>query len=137
MTKIIIYIYHVQGKSPYDQSTYRYPPIFAILMTFNRLLHFPEFGKVLFSIADVMVGVEIYRLLELKAFEMNSISFSNEDFHSYYKNENDKSIILAKYSRFWSWVWMINPISIMISTRGSSGTINLKLFLIKNIFLLA
>lgn len=67
--------------------------------------------------ADVMVGVEIYRILEMKALEKQTIS------NGYDKLNNNTPNIVTKCSRFWCWFWMVNPISIMISTRGSSGRI--------------
>lgn len=44
----------VSGQSPYERSTYRYPPLLAIIMTPNIFL-LPEFGKLLFALADVGV----------------------------------------------------------------------------------
>ena len=34
----------LEGKSPYERSTYRYPPVFAALMTANHLIH-SQIGK--------------------------------------------------------------------------------------------
>ena len=99
----------LHGKSPYLQSVYRYPPLFAMIHTLNKIFHLPEMGKILFSILDVLVGAEIYNLIEFKRVQ-DYPSFGDDKFHS---NGN--------YARFWSWLWMINPISVLISTRGSAG----------------
>ena len=50
---------HQIGQSPYERSTYRYPPLLALIMTPNILL-FPEWGKILFSLADVGIVYLIY-----------------------------------------------------------------------------
>jgi len=43
----------VQGGSPYDEPTYRYPPLLAWLLTPNLLI--PAWGKILFSTLDIGV----------------------------------------------------------------------------------
>jgi hypothetical protein len=49
----------VSGQSPYDRSTYRYPPLLAIIMTPN-MFFLPEWGKLIFSLADVGIVYLIY-----------------------------------------------------------------------------
>lgn len=87
----------VEGRSPYLRHTYRYPPILAWLLVPNLLVH-PAIGKILFSLADVGVGILIYWLLITGNFEHN---------------------LAAKYAQ----TWWLNPLSIVICTRGSADAI--------------
>jgi phosphatidylinositol glycan class M len=87
----------IEGRSPYLRHTYRYPPILAWILTPNLLIH-PAIGKIFFSIADIGVGILIYWLLIAGSFEPN---------------------VAVKFAQFW---WL-NPISIVICTRGSADAI--------------
>ena len=102
----------MNGKSPYTaSSTYRYSPIYAMLLTLNILLRFPEFGKILFAIADVLVGIEIFKLLEMNRNGKMTIL------------QDDKLRKSKQLSKTWTLIWMINPMSINICTRGSAGSL--------------
>eukprot|EP01031_Cornospumella_fuschlensis_P029013 gene29013-35018_t len=94
----------LQGQSPYERPTYRYPPALALLMLPNILLH-PVVGKVIFSLFDVACMYEIYLLQALCKPELT---------HSELKKE----------SRFWLFAMALNPVSICICTRGSSDSIH-------------
>jgi GPI mannosyltransferase 1 subunit M len=87
----------VEGRSPYQRHTYRYPPILAWLLTPNSFLH-PCFGKVLFSLFDVGVGVLIHLLMLAGGFE---------------------AATAANYAQ----AWWLNPIPVVICTRGSADAI--------------
>ena len=52
----------VNGGSPYERATYRYPPILAVILTPNVLLH-EAFGKIIFSCLDIAVGVLICNIV--------------------------------------------------------------------------
>eukprot|EP00698_Gefionella_okellyi_P000464 TRINITY_DN10420_c0_g1_i1.p1 TRINITY_DN10420_c0_g1~~TRINITY_DN10420_c0_g1_i1.p1 ORF type:complete len:424 (-),score=29.88 TRINITY_DN10420_c0_g1_i1:27-1163(-) len=54
-----------QGNSPYERATYRYTPLVALALTPNIFLH-NAFGKIVFSIADLLQGVLIYAILRLR-----------------------------------------------------------------------
>ncbi|XP_059479902.1 GPI mannosyltransferase 1 [Neocloeon triangulifer] len=85
------------GRSPYQRHTYRYPPILAWLLVPNLWLH-PAFGKVLFSLADVAVGLLIHRLLLAGGIE-------------------------AATAATFAQAWWLNPIPIVICTRGSADAL--------------
>lgn len=83
----------LQGGSPFERDTYRYTPLMAWMMIPN-LIWFPQFGKVLFSIFDLISGWLIYSILP--------------------SNTNRK---------LYSLLWIYNPLSLIISTRGSAESI--------------
>lgn len=83
--------------SPYDRATYRYTPLLALILTPNHLVH-PCWGKVLFSLSDLIVGFLLYQLCP---------------------NPREK----AHHARMVNLVWLLNPFVINISTRGSSESI--------------
>jgi GPI mannosyltransferase 1 subunit M len=83
--------------NPYARDTYRYTPFLALLLTPN-LLFLKEFGKVLFAISDLVVGYLIVTSLTSKLHGQSS----------------RKTLLLANTC------WIINPMVMNISTRGSS-----------------
>jgi len=83
----------VNGGSPYARATYRYPPVLAILLTPNVLIH-EVYGKVLFSALDVVVGGLILKIGLLRGYNGREIKYA-------------------------LWTWLFNPFTCTISTRGS------------------
>ena len=83
-----------KGLSPYERSSYRYPPVLALLLVPN--VYFNAFGKILFSIADSSIIFELGNLLE------------HLDPHR---------------SSLYCWLWVFNIASINICTRGSADSI--------------
>ena len=81
-----------QGQSPYERSTYRYSPILALLLLPNIWLH-PVWGKLLFISCDILVGICLGLLLA-RARIKNS------------------TVLLA--------VWLLNPLTLTVSTRGNA-----------------
>lgn len=81
------------GSSPFDRATYRYTPILAWLMTPN-LLAFRQFGKLLFSLFDILSGYTYYQILPSRI--------------------NRKLYVF---------LWLYNPLPLIISTRGSSESV--------------
>jgi GPI transamidase subunit PIG-U len=71
----------ISGQSPYERSTYRYPPILALLVTPNFFL-FPEWGKLLFSIADVGIVYLIYAIRNELDIKRQGIESASRSFHS-------------------------------------------------------
>ncbi|KAI3702082.1 hypothetical protein L6452_27734 [Arctium lappa] len=83
----------VAGKSPYKRSTYRYSPLIAFLLAPNSFIH-PSWGKFLFSASDLLVGYFIRTILKLRGVPEN----------------------LCIYSVI---VWLFNPFTFTIGTRGN------------------
>ncbi|XP_062842017.1 GPI mannosyltransferase 1 [Trichomycterus rosablanca] len=87
----------MQGKSPYNRSTYRYTPLLAWLLLPNIYLT-PHFGKLLFVICDILSGVLLYKILSLRG--------------------------LSSYTACcFCAVWLLNPLSVGVTTRGNSDTL--------------
>ncbi|KAF0909995.1 hypothetical protein E2562_001245 [Oryza meyeriana var. granulata] len=81
------------GGSPFARATYRYSPLLAYLLLPNSLLH-PAWGKLLFSAADLLVGLFIDTILKLRG--------------------------IPDRTRIWSVVaWLFNPFTFTIGTRGN------------------
>ncbi|KAK7873087.1 hypothetical protein R5R35_000368 [Gryllus longicercus] len=98
-----------EGRSPYDRVTYRYPPLIAWLLIPNLWLAI--WGKLLFSVADVLVGWLIYKLAARQGCTQS------------------KAIFCAK-------TWLYNPIAIIISTRGNSDALSAALVLSSLLFVI-
>lgn len=81
------------GSSPYERSTYRYSPLLAFILMPNSILH-PSWGKFLFSASDLLVGLLIHSILKLRGVPEN----------------------LCTYSTI---VWLFNPFTFTIGTRGN------------------
>ena len=88
--------YIANGESPYRRATYRYTPLLAQMLipdvTMNEL-----FGKYLFSIFDIIIGILQYRMLRKQYSVLLSIVLTS--------------------------VWLFNPMSIVISTRGNAEAV--------------
>lgn len=89
--------YVSRGMSPYTRDTYRYTPLLAWMLVPTSWggAWFP-FGKVLFSLADVLAGYFVFKVLG-----------------SSYAMEKQRALKFAS-------VWLLNPMVANISTRGSS-----------------
>lgn len=87
----------VKGSSPFDRDTYRYSPLLALLLTPNILLN-ENCGKILFSLIDILVAVLIKRILTLQKC-------------------NEKLQLICAF------IWLYNPFTIVISTRGNADSL--------------
>lgn len=105
--------------SPYERSTYRYPPLLALLLIPNGYM--PSFGKILFSLFDSMISYEIYVI--------NNIKHKNKGSNNSIKYET-ASHDSGLYTGIFSWIWVVNVISINICTRGSFDSLNNYLLLL-------
>jgi len=83
---------------PYARPTYRYTPLLALILTPNLTLH-PAFGKLLFSLADLLVALLLHRHLRRRGTAPASAT----------------TLVSA--------VWLLNPIIANISTRGSAESV--------------
>lgn len=140
--------------SPYDRHTYRYTPLIAILMIPNVLVH-RNFGKVLFSIIDIMVGILIraivknsfvhYNVNKVIADNNAAISYTSKDKPSKQKkkirNKSKylKSVWLTNESNTTANIamllWLYNPMTIAIATRGNCDSIAALLVLLTQYYL--
>lgn len=93
----------VNGDSPYGRSTFRYSPLLAYLLVPNVLLH-RCWGKIVFSLADLVVG----RCLQ-SVLARNGVP-------------RGRSLQFAC-------LWLLNPLSINVSTRGSFDAVTSALVL--------
>lgn len=82
-----------RGRSPYERSTYRYTPLLAWLLVPNVFLH-PMWGKLVFVLGDVISGWVLVKMLT---------------------GVPGKWKLLA--------LWLFNPLTLTISTRGSAESI--------------
>ncbi|KAG5520207.1 hypothetical protein PMAC_001284 [Pneumocystis sp. 'macacae'] len=89
------YAYH--GKSVYDRETYRYTPLLAWMLIPN-VMGVPYFGKIVFSVFDLISG---YLIRNILLFQGNSVKKIN----------------------LYTIIWLWNPIVIVISTRGNAESI--------------
>jgi len=89
----------LQGNSPYGRATYRYPPVLALVAALNNLLH-PASAKVVFALVDVAAGLALRCSLQVLG-----------------------GVSEAEVSRAVVWGWLLNPIVINISTRGSADSL--------------
>ena len=87
----------VEGSSPFDRDTYRYTPLLALLLTPNIFLH-ENFGKILFSFVDILVGILINKILSLQH-------------------------VSEKLKNTCAFIWLYNPFTIIISTRGNADSV--------------
>ena len=55
------------GESPYERSTYRYTPLLAWLLLPNCI--FADYGKVLFSVCDIMAAMCVISIFTMHALE--------------------------------------------------------------------
>ena len=88
--------YVTQGESPYLRPTYRYTPLLAWILSPNVLLDI-HFGKLLFSAVDVINGGMIFSAIK--------------------KQSNHATAL------FGSCLWLFNPITFVVSTRGNAETL--------------
>ncbi|KAI6654086.1 Midasin [Oopsacas minuta] len=84
------------GASPYERETYRYTPLLAWILIPN--CYFAIYGKILFSILDILAGYLIYVSIDGKKH--------------------------GEYSRkLATCFWLFNPLNIVVCTRGNAESI--------------
>lgn len=94
--------YITEGSSPFERDTYRYTPLLALLLTPNIFIN-ENFGKILFSFVDILVTILIKKILILQ-------------------NSNKQHTC--------TFIWLYNPFTIVISTRGNADTVTVFLIML-------
>lgn len=89
--------YLTQGLSPYRRATYRYTPLLAHLLTPN-IYWYDGFGKLLFTGANLLIGVLIQKILLLRGMSESHAVLYNA-------------------------IWLLNPMVANISTRGNAESV--------------
>ncbi|XP_062717288.1 GPI mannosyltransferase 1 isoform X1 [Aedes albopictus] len=137
--------------SPFKRHTYRYTPLLAYLVLPNLLLHH-SFGKFVFSLFDIFIGVLIKWIL-LNCYRGNKISIEkkllkletlnnrnkylikrkNEILNSSNETLPPKYIRMAEISAYF---WLYNPLTMVIATRGNGDCVSCSLVLASLYFLL-
>lgn len=130
----------LNNKSPYERHTYRYTPLLALLLTPNLFLHH-TFGKLLFSMFDILVAIIIQKIIINNLFEyeymkrseiykIKQLSIHKMKCENTYKNS--KFVLKANICAM---LWLYNPLAITISTRGNCDSISTFLVLLTLYFL--
>ncbi|CAL5331665.1 unnamed protein product [Camellia sinensis] len=91
------------GQSPYKRTTCRYSPLIAFLLIPNSIIH-RSWGKFLFSVSDLLVGLFIRNILKLRGVPENLSTLS-------------------------VMIWLFNPFTFTIGTRGNCEPIVCAMFL--------
>jgi len=97
------YVY--RGMSPYKRHTYRYTPLVAYICLLNNYIH-PVCGKIVWCICDILLANVLWKILDL-------VNQRNKERNIYY-------VIF----------WVLNPLILALSTRGSNdNTISLLVYM--------
>lgn len=137
--------------SPFKRHTYRYTPLLAYLVLPNVLLHH-SFGKFIFSLFDIFIGVLIKKILlncyrgnkisiEKKLLKLETLNNRNKYLmkrkNEILKNSNEslppKYIRMAEISAYF---WLYNPLTMVIATRGNGDCVSCSFVLLALYFLL-
>ena len=119
-------VHAANGRSPYERHTYRYTPFLADLLALpikyssgtGPLLSSRYFGKIIFSLADVMCG---YIIVVLRR---NSRSAAEA-------NAGGSLLSQGLVDSLW---WLYNPLPINICTRGSAESLVVLLPVLATVF---
>lgn len=96
-----------KGGSPFDRATYRYTPALAWILL--PVVNFPDFGKILFCVFDIIVAALYFKIMEKDLDETKSEE-------SRVEMENDQTMNVVIY-------WLANPLTAIISARGNAESI--------------
>ncbi len=97
------------GESPYERHTYRYTPLLAWLLYPNVTLS-PLFGKLLFCAADVAIGWLLHVNVSRSLGQAPRAS--------------------ERQARLAAFLWLYNPLVLVVSTRGSAESLVVLLVLL-------
>lgn len=125
----------LNDQSPYKRHTYRYTPILAYILTGNILIH-ESFGKVLFSVCDICIGIIIRQIIVDEYW--NSLTDQSISIPNKKGKPNVRLNFVNKLEKRATWsalCWLYNPMAIVISTRGNGDSIT-SLFILLTIYAL-
>ncbi|KAF5297384.1 hypothetical protein FQR65_LT01315 [Abscondita terminalis] len=133
--------YIAKGMSPYARHTYRYSPLIAILLIPNLLIS--SFGKYLFSVIDLAVALLIRLIVIHSLDEYNQyhhrdvLKLGNSEEKSKRKRKKKTwgKNAVELYADASMMLWLYNPMTIAIATRGSCDSIA-GLFVLSTIYFL-
>lgn len=137
--------------SPFKRHTYRYTPLLAYLVLPNLVLHH-SFGKFVFSLFDIFIGVLIKWIL-LNCYRGNKISIEKKLLKLETLNNRNKYLIKRKneilnsnnealppkyirMAEISAYFWLYNPLTMIIATRGNGDCVSCSLVLVSLYFLL-
>ncbi|XP_055596091.1 GPI mannosyltransferase 1 [Uranotaenia lowii] len=140
----------LNSNSPFKRHTYRYTPLLAYLVLPNLLIH-RSYGKFIFSLFDILIGVLIKWIL-LECYRANKISIEKKllkletlnNRNKYLikrKNEilnNSNETLPPKYIRMAelsAYFWLYNPLTMVIATRGNGDCVACSMVLLSLYFL--
>ncbi|UMM18051.1 hypothetical protein L5515_014298 [Caenorhabditis briggsae] len=95
------------GGSPFDRATYRYTPALAWILL--PVVIFPDFGKILFCVFDILVAFLYFKIMEKDLNETKDEEARDE-------MEGDQTMNVVMY-------WLANPLTAVISARGNAESI--------------
>lgn len=147
------------GRSPFNRHTYRYTPLLAMFLLPNIYLH-RCFGKILFAAFDLVIAI-IIKLIIVDEYHMLVMNQSNsvEDIKKKFftgsvtnkakiRLSNSKKETSSKWfsssdrmkfermGNFSANVWLYNPLTMVIATRGNGDAITCSLVLMSIYYLL-
>ncbi|EDV98502.1 GH23154 [Drosophila grimshawi] len=99
----------LNGDTPFARHTYRYSPFLAYMQIPNVLLH-PAYGKVIYAMFDLLLGILIYGQVRL-------------DLLLQHQKDRDECKRTEKTALISACFWLYNPLTAVISTRGNGDSI--------------
>jgi phosphatidylinositol glycan class M len=149
----------LNGNSPFNRHTYRYTPLLAIMLLPNIILH-SCFGKILFALFDLAIAVIIKRIIideyySLVINQSTSIEDNKAKFEKKFNGNGSKNKLklfsskkdvkligmgdrmkFEKMANNAAYVWLYNPLTMIIATRGNGDAITSALVLMSLYYLL-
>jgi len=112
--------------TPFARATYRYSPLLAFAVLPNLLVG--VFGKVLFSAADLVAGVQCYRLAEAAMGNGRAAGGAGgaaaPPSSSSSPSSPCRALVLSAAAGWWAAAaWLFNPFTATVSTRGSCDSL--------------
>lgn len=129
----------LNGGSPFDRHTYRYTPMLAYLAVPNLIVH-KCFGKLLFSMFDILVGIFIRKIIVndfYTTFVIMRTAIARQ-IGAGAQRSIDRIVFPKKYEKIAeqsALIWLYNPLTMVIATRGNGDSITSLLVLISVYFL--